>query len=206
MSKIISSPVGSFKIYPRGFLGTMQSPTIEKTNTSINNQVVGRMHFDVSMFDATKSTRITANMTIDKLYRDFVRSGSAKFEYREQVLVAALRAFGTLRFYDWYRAQFESPVFGQTNRQFLDDTFKFLMTGRRDLPINNWIDLVKADESNTGVHSYSTYAAEFFRCSGPRETPGSQPQLTEVLQSWVSREGGFNDLIGTLFILFGVVD
>jgi hypothetical protein len=206
MAKIISGQAGAFKIYPRGFLGTVQSPTIEKTTSGQQSENIGRLHFDVTMFDANKSARITANMVIDNLYREAVRRGSTPFDLREKVYIAALRAFGTHSFYDWYRVQYESPAFGLTNRRFLDDTFKFIQTGRRDLPLSNWISMVKADEVNPGTREFDQYAVSFFGCTNPSEQPTYSASLPEILQQWLSKEGGFNDFLGTLFILFGVSD
>lgn len=206
MGKTISGTNGAFKIYPRGFLGTVQSPTIEKTTANDSSGMVGRMHFDVTMFDASKSTRITANMVIDSLYREFIRTGRANFEFREKVYIAALNAFGTYNFYNWYQVQYESPAFGNTNRRFLDDTFRFITSGRRSLPLQSWISLVKSDEQNTGEHFLGQYAASYFGVVKTNEAALYQNTLPEVLQSWLAKEGGFNDMLLTLFILFGVSD
>lgn len=197
---------GTYKVYPRGFLGSVQSPTIERTSYP-SNPSTGRMNYDVRLFDSSKSTKITANMTIDSLYREYVRRGSTSYDFREKVFIAALNAFGTRNIYEWYVAQFNGPSFGDTNRQFIDDTFKFIMTGRRNLPLTNWNSLVKADENNNGVTQLGEHAMKFFvGCRTINDRPIRNMSIAEFIQDWISAEGGFNDMLFTLFILFGVSD
>ena len=208
MGKLKADLNGTFKIYPRGFLGSVQSPTVERSATGTSNDagLVGRLQYDMTLFDANKSKKITANMIIDKHYRDFVRSGSINFNKREQVFIAALNAFGTKNIYQWYCAQFESPSFGETNRTFLDDIFKFIQTGRRALPLTNWNSLVRADETNDGNRQLGTHASSYFGCGTVDNMPIRYTSVQQFLQDWLSREGGFNDMIFSLFILFGVSD
>jgi hypothetical protein len=193
---------GKYKIYPRGFLGSLQSPVLEKTNNPTNT--TGRLHYDMNLFDSTKSTKIVANMTIDTLHRELIRTGIANFSFREKVLMEAFKAFGSKHFHEWYFVQYQSPSFGQTNRNFLDDTIRFIETGTRCYPINTWERLVQSDESNTNSKELGPYAKNLFKCEDVDKQPYRLIGFPEVIQSWISKEGGFNDLLYTLFILFGV--
>lgn len=196
---------GSFKIYPRGFLGAPVEPVLSKQRRTDN-----RLTYDTTVFDANDSRLVTANQKIDEYYAAFVRRDGFKgadFDFREKALHQILHAFGTQDFNEWYAAQFKSPSFGELHRRFLDDTLKFIRTGQRELDLSTWVSLLTpADSRDTDIY-LSLRAKTYFNVSSVGELlePGAyRGSLVETVQDWLSKDGGFSDLLVTCHILFGL--
>ena len=133
----------SFRLYPRGFLGNHLSPEIEKT--AKNDYVLNNHN---SSTDA-----ITANNEIEKLYAQYIKNSvyTSTAEFRKQVLLAAINAFGTPNFLSWYVSQFSSPSLGDLHNRFLTDTMRFINSGRRDLSLESWDTIINiSTDGNSG--------------------------------------------------------
>lgn len=116
------------------------------------------------------------------------------WSYRRQVLDSALRLFG--EFGPWLQDQLNNPRIVGYNLEFLKDTLQFIRTGRRDLCLANWFELVAEGDD-------SANAAEISR-SRINNFPSVRGETTvQLLQAWCGHEGGIEDLVGTLHILFG---
>lgn len=200
MGKLSTSLDRGFKVHPRGFLGGLQSTTIVKTDNARPNT---RLTVDLSLFSQGRSEKITANLMVDGIFKEIQMHGSGSFERRERFLKAALFAFGSTNFHTWYLAQFQSPSFGDIHQRFLEDTFKFILTGKRDIPLSSWNVLVSPEEDNSSKITHGPNASKLFQYSG-NKNPDYRPSIVEITQKWLSQEGGFNDFAMTVHILFGI--
>lgn len=200
MGKLSTSLDRGFKVHPRGFLGGLQSTTIIKSDTSKPNT---RLTVDLSLFSQGRSEKITANLMVDNIFKEIQVHGSGSFERRERFLKAALFAFGSTNFHTWYLAQFQSPSFGDIHQRFLEDTFKFIQTGKRDIPLSSWNILVNPEEDNSSKVVHGDQAKKLFQYSNNNH-PDYRPSIVEITQRWLSQEGGFNDFATTVHILFGI--
>lgn len=196
---------GEFKIYPRGFLGAMQEPVLEK-HTSGSSQ---RLQYDVAIFEPSTSKLVTANQAIETSFTQLIRQDQLvkDFDFRERNISAILQAFGTQDFEGWYMAQFKSPSFGDLHCRFLDDCLRFIMTGERQLSVQTWDALL--DNSDTAIDEteLSEAAQQFF---WPKKLvselrPGERSRsLVHVVHEWLARPNGFTDLLYSSHILFGI--
>ena len=196
---------GTLRLYPRGFLGRTLPPRL----------VVKPRPFDVRIrttpvagIVVPQQNTADANAAVEMLYAQYIRRAAAtmSFEFREKALIAALDAFGTVNFRDWYETQSESPSFGDTHQRFLDDTFRFIMHGRRNLSLESWASFLLPADGGTRPAGASEMAAEFFNAMQSTQPVGVGPTpvlLADVIQQWTSRPGGIEDLLGTLHLLFG---
>lgn len=187
----------TFKVYPRGFLGATLADRVDRerrlveTNTGFAPEKfsVYKRPTDISEF----------NRAVEKIYVSYVRQEphTNSFGFREQVLRAALTAFGTSNFHAWYKLQIQSPVLGRLHRDFLDDTLRFITEGRRDMTLETWGSLIDIENADAGTVGISDYAREYFGSNRP------DPSVIDVVQEWCSKPNGLEDLLGTLHILFG---
>lgn len=93
------------------------------------------------------------------------------------------------------------PV-NKTVQRFLNDTVKFIETGKRDAEVSTWVYL---------IHESVTQPQETKAGYGQQQDkPVFKGKLsddidTQFLAKWVAQPNGFNDLMWTLRILFGTL-
>jgi hypothetical protein len=129
--------------------------------------------------------------TVSELFRVY-EAGAVDvsgMEFKLRVLDSAIRLFGDIR--EWMLLQRNNPNLLGYNLQFLRDTLQYLTTGDRELSPLIWLDLV----SERSLHSTQAHHLTL---------PELEIKTPEVLQLWCSRKGGFEDLVQSLFLLFGV--
>lgn len=176
------------QLYPRGFLGEV-----------ITGAAASRM--------GQGQFRSVPNPSVEALYVQYINRAcnTTTVEFRRKVLTVALKAFGTRDFEVWISSQRQSPVAGDNHNGFIDDTLQFIMEGKRDLAIENWLPLIELADQGERMHEHTPRAREFF---GIQE-PGfhyRQPQnrnMIDVIQSWCSHSSGIEDMLCTMHVLFG---
>lgn len=201
--------VGPMKIYPRGFLGAQMGPRIEKKTNPIAG-AMGRLAFNQVDYQ-TSTTTVDANPNVEALYSQYIRNvpGVLSSNFDELVLIVATSAFGTPDFYHWFQQQLRSPVAAQAHRDFLDDTLRFILTGKRHLQVELWGNLVSLDDSGDKTPIMSEMARQFFHTyqmgNNIPQVDKYSRSLDHVLQRWLSQPGGKEDLLNSLHVLFGNV-
>ena len=192
-------------IYPRGFVGfDIGAPQNKKTVTDFLETVRG-LEFNRAI---QKNVNLyPSNPEIDALWREYTggTGRTSAFAFRERILLAALKAFGTKNFTDWVELQKSNPYIGPIHKKFLNDTFEFIKSGKRSVSITSWQGLVRISTIGkvTGDVQIDNIK-DIFTC-GVDSTESGEKQLTEIIQVWVSKENGFDDLLGTLVVLFGLI-
>jgi hypothetical protein len=192
------------RLYPRGFLGAEIAPQIERTPKPFLENIT-RAQFHVQDFKTMESD-LFANPHVENLYAEYIKQSARteSFEFRKKVAQVALQAFGTMNFEFWYSAQHRVPACGDLHNRFLTDTLRFIQEGRREMSLETWQNLVTITDEGDQVGGLSDYAKSFFGIGNGHFQPARfNTQLTEVLQMWLSKPNGQDDLIGTLHILFG---
>lgn len=142
------------------------------------------------------------NPAVEALYSTIIRNGvhADSFEFRKQLAVTALNAFGTKDFYEWYIAQHQSPACGDSHGKYLLDTLKFIQTGKRDMSVETWGSILfMTDEGDDISEAKDKFIEDFF---GSVQYQRNR-NLVDVIQSWLSQPTGANDLLYSLHILFG---
>lgn len=123
-------------------------------------------------------------------------------DFRERLLRAAFEAFGTPMVAKWIMLQQNTDVVTALHMRFLIDTFEFIVTGNeRYMQPTSWIDLIEHSES---AHTVKVDAASYLKLknklNGYREIPSS---FVELIATWTRRKNGFEDLLVSLFVIFG---
>jgi len=196
-----------FSIYPRGFLGDRAGESVDRLIQRPDPIFRAVQH--TFKFPEQPNVKAYSNKMIDKLYAAYInRSGdTTSIEYREKVLKCALMAFGTMQFDLWYAKQFVSPSVGDTHHRFLDDTLRFIETGKRDMYLDTWRALIRYNDIPDARPPLTPFAADFFGISTPGYNRVAKPaDLISIIQRWTSQPNGFEDLLCTLHILFGALD
>lgn len=205
-----SNALGQFQVYPRAFLGKPLGPIVEKPTRPFYDQRNG-LNFDMNIFDA-QGVKMPFNKDIENNYQALTRhqKKTRVMAFRESILQTALTAFGTKDFYSWYRVQRFSPLFGQLHQEFLEDTIRFIVEGKRDYSLDTWLSLLTGAgaDDETKKPEIPLVKTFFALDNMDRPLPGTavNVSLKTVLQQWVSQPYGFDDLAFSLRILFGALN
>lgn len=113
-----------------------------------------------------------------------------EFSFREKVLTQAKRLFSTVSILSWFNAQSGQTYVGSSHQQFLNDTYNFVVHGTtRPIHIAQWLPLLNAERITVTRHfDYASFSGSL---------------LTSFLQTWVTRPGGYTDLLIALHVIFG---
>ena len=193
------------QVYPRGFLGRPLPTVVAKKETPFSVEK-NKKQFDLSLLDVPDRKRV-GHPLVEQLFSKYLRAeGNINSSaFREQVFIAALTLFGGRDFHFWYQAQKASPLFGDYQKRFLEDTILYLQTGKRELSLVSWNALitVSADPDQPGPES--KFVNEFFGESivGEGQRTAKNRDIVDILQMWWSKPAGVGDLLYTLHILFG---
>jgi hypothetical protein len=192
-------------LYPHGFLGAKLVFREPPTPPDVAEKFSALLSGDsIIVPENTKPF----NREVNQLAK-ILLSGSplAKtFDFRSNAVKAALGAFGTSNIVDWYKAQFSSAEFGDIHQRFLDDCFRFILTGERELEPEFWYKILSDKNDRTDQPGSITRAAfgaghgveaeTFFKCANVG--------IQQVICRWTSQEDGFEDMVMSLNIMFGV--
>lgn len=193
------------KIYPRGFLGKPLEAQLKLKARPFEARY-NALAVRVNIFTPQVNS-VDANFIVEALYGKWINRepDTTSFEFRKKVWIAALDAFGTSNFYEWFAAQHASPSFGDLHKRFLEDTLFFLQNGRRQMDLTTWTSLITINDSGERFSEPSAAVKEFFGIADADHQwrRSENRQLTEVIQKWLSHARGFDDLVGSLHLLFG---
>jgi len=132
--------------------------------------------------------------TVSELFRVYEQGAVdvTGMDFKLRILDCGLRLFGDIR--EWMLLQRNNPNLLGYNLEFLRDTLKYIATGERDLSPLIWLDLV----TERSLHSTQAHHLTLPELSIPKEI-----ETPQMLQLWCSRKNGFQDLVQSLFLLFG---
>ena len=186
-------------IYPRGFIGFYNEQEHEKDSVDIN-EIITSIKFNTRI-DKVDTTPF--NTEVENIFNSLVggEENFTKFDFREECLEVCLNSFGTHDFYEWCITQLSSPYLSSLHKQFINDTFNFIDTGKRNVSVESWVSLLYRNKQEQ-TKSTELRLHQFFglkdRLNNRRIT-----HICDIVNNWVKHEGGFNDLVYTCYILFG---
>lgn len=197
-----------FMLYPRGFLGAVTSPSIKRQPRPYAG-TVSRLQNNMNFFlgGGNAAGKLEVNENVETLYALMITKpiSVGDFEFREKILKCALSAFGTNQFDYWYSLQSKSPAAGELHRAFLRDTLRFISEGQRDQMLETWNVLITHADRGELKSTMDEAAVQFFGLTqGGLVRQPRNSDLLDVLQQWTGQPGGFEDLLFTLHILFGI--
>ncbi len=204
-------------LYPRGFLGFDIGLAAKDPSANLD-EILKAVTYGRPV---PKQDDIVNNHDVDLLWNEYITGLRyvTQTEFRDKIIIAALRAFGTSDFHEWCSIQDRSPYVTEMHRRFLNDTFGFIATGERAMMVQSWQRLIKFEEANHEDRRLRLeYDALFSkRASGFGDEDWPSPDrfnerdarpltsLTSVIHFWIAKPNGLEDLLATLHILFGSV-
>jgi hypothetical protein len=162
-----------------------------------------RTHDDIVLDDIlSKDFRVPTNknfysIEVVKLFGHWTAEHNSitNFEIRERVIKLALKYFGN-SFYKWVITQNKSNNLTELHKQFIYDTLNYLSGDNRSLEAVQWVPLVDINFYFTGD---KLNVDKYFGTQA-----GSLPSsIVDIIQRWTSKPNGYEDLLITLFTIFG---
>lgn len=149
----------------------------------------------------TKADKYFYSKAITELFHQWRSNPSLirEMDFREQVLIQAFKLFKTDKLTTWIRAQNEKPSLSNIHNVFLLETIKFAAgIEKRSLENVQWISLIDYSDRAQAVRvNMDDYFREDSKhCYVPMK-------MDRFIQSWVSQVNGFEDLLISLYVIFG---
>lgn len=187
-------------VYPRGFFGYDIGLPVQVENTDVK-KLMASVRFN--KVNVSRDRTVISNNEIETLFTKTHKNepGVKTLDFRERILKAAIAAFGTNSFYDWCELQLENPYFTDLHKRFMNDTFRFIHTGERQLNINSWDRLVTVKQASALDQKTPFLYREYFKMDQVALFRRSFA-VNGTIQSWVSQPGGFEDMLRSLRIIF----
>lgn len=187
----------TLKTYPSGYLGSDQaSKTRPMPVAQIRDMIINMTA------TASPDTR-TANQDIVDIFTSSVSKPDIfhDFDYRERVLTLAMKAFGVTDIYVWISSQRYSRYWSINHADWIDETLSYIYHGGTRRYIGAiWKRSLNVQENIGGPTKQSQLVTELFGTDGKS---GQDTSLHSMIQKWCSREGGFDDLLNSINLLFG---
>lgn len=196
------------KSYPSGFLGGAAVPQTQPTNVFNRTRSLLTSLNPIGM---PKVSHHTANETVLELWMDTLadRKDRPDWSEAEDIVKAAVAAFGCTSFVDWVITQGKSPDYSEHHANWIDETILYLYTDKsRGMSHNNWRTILIPGGLRHPPEPYTPVVRRFMLQDPMTKygTPvGAVPDLSVkgVVQTWVQKPGGLMDLMASMYVLFG---
>jgi len=207
---MLNKPGQSVQVYPRGFLG---KPMDRSTEPPVLAARSPNLLFGFSLVGGTDHAT-KGSPEVDRLEREIAidPTYARGFDCFTDLCKIVLTVFATNKFGQWLFVQKQSPAYSELHERFLIDTCNYLLTGKRIMSVYNWEGMFKF----TYAKGAQMYGARHTETNTPLRLSESNPleaaqlfkqfenvTLSTLVLQWLSKEGGFDDLVTTLHILFG---
>lgn len=138
--------------------------------------------------------RSRGDQSVAALYRIYEAGmqDTRNLDFRLKVWDCAMRLFGDFR--EWMQLQRGNANIIGYNLEFLRDTLKYITQGTRELSPLTWLDLLTEKSEHSAIAHHLTL---------PELAIPANVSTAEIIQLWCSHKNGFDDLLQTLFVLFG---
>lgn len=152
------------------------------------------------------SNRYFFSQDITKLYNKWCGDPNClkDFDTREELLRYAKQLFGNPSFFKWVNLQVNYADLADLHEAFLTDTLEYLVNSERRLETVQWIRMlekaIKSVENTVNFDRFFDKELYGRKVGYDKILPSN---LVEILRIWTSKPKGFEDLLVTLYVIFG---
>lgn len=182
-------------IYPSGFMGYDVGWQAQKEVATFDQKVAALRTASIS---TPRDRILVVNLSIETLHKRYRQDRNLvrDVDFISDLLGAAANAFGTTNFYNWCYGQTKTPYFTANHREFLNDTFRFIMTGKRRFMMPSWNSMLKIRLATPEDDRTEYEFREFFKAH-------QKTMVVDVLATWLTHPFGVEDLLTTLQMMLG---
>ena len=191
----------ALKLYPSGFLGSAELAQTEATSELEKAKQV------FMGGPATDAVQQTASAEIQRLWGITLANGSdvRTFEHKEEILRVALKAFGCNTLLEWLHAQAASSEYGDLHSRWVDETLEMIYLDRpRTMAYHSWSRLLTVGGNQKAKPGLSETVRQLVVEAYPRPNClRGDVEIRQLVIDWVRQPGGIDDLMASLYVLFG---
>lgn len=151
-------------------------------------------------FSGSVSQPQEADLELVSLFNRYMTNPTAfhSWNHRKELIEVAVRLLGDVS--DWLVFQQDNPMICDNAYEFLEDTIAFIKTGKRPFSIYGRTSMFRTER----VARYSDMDVKLLSRKRLQPLEAQLPKNEKSLLSlWLSRTGGFEDLICSLYAWFG---
>ncbi|MCO6704706.1 hypothetical protein [Streptomyces sp. CHB9.2] len=148
--------------------------------------------------DRMDISRVSGSADVNTLYTALIEGTVDRngWTFQKRALRVAMGCFSNFALF--LNTQKNNPFLYGYNYEFLLDTLKYIQTGRRRVSVQNWLALLTENPKPSNDYrerNASKEIREFY------QKVGTAP--SKVVSEWISHPEGLNDLVISLYIMFG---
>ncbi len=196
----------ALKPYPSGFLGsnvvnqTEKQSDVEKIKLSLD-------HF-FGKREVGNNSNYTSSLDVNIYYTQYINNTESthEFSFIEDVIKIALKVFGTQTFAQWLSTQSNHKFFTKDHHRFIEETIELVTTGKkRKYSFNVWNILLTSEKTDTNTPKFTPIQQDYLYAPNITNPVFNNTTKTikQFILDWLKQEDGFDDLLNSLFILFG---
>lgn len=182
------------RIYPSGFFGSSTVTAYKVTQETINKQFMM-----ISTTETFNKKDITGSAEVVNLINLSQADSKNDFDLNQQIIECALEAFGTFDLSEWIKINYNSGL-SYNHKLFIEETLAYIFNGtKRTVSTISWGTLLVYNGNETGQDKKML---EFTNaCVNNADT--MTLDLKRVIWKWCARNGGIDDMLSSLNVLFG---
>lgn len=190
------------QLYQSGFIGKPILDLSQSVNHSI--RTADGMQYVVSYDERNLTDSLAVNPRINTLRANLVKDRLSIRDFRKRHAfleeVINTMPYVNTNFIQWLDLQITSPLLTSIHRQFLEDTFTSVFTGKRTASVYSWAGMLYHIKPQVGL-TPQHYTADFKRLM--QDVGYQQWDFANVVSQWLSRPDGMDDFITTFWVLYG---
>lgn len=139
---------------------------------------------------------------VSEIYKQYQADNSLMkdIKFRERVLKLAAMLFGKHGLSTWLDIQNKYAKVSYSHLSFIIDLLRFLATGEREMSPAMWENLIMKTSTGANMElDKSEEARNYIK----ELKPAVDGYIGNILNIWVSHKGGYQDLLFTMWVIFG---
>lgn len=172
-------------------LGVLEKGKVEKPNFSDIVLVKSHLKLDEVNYYSKE---------VQRLYEEYCSNAAIinRFSFRAQILKFAFKLFNDQSFRSWISLQKNSVHFTELHRAFIIQTLQYINGNERPIHATQWFSLLSCSGATKDVNlDLEAYLDK------DKSIKFMNSDIYELIKNWVSRKGGFTDLLTTLHAVYG---
>jgi len=185
----------TFEIFSSGFVGG-RITTGKKKTVNVREGVAKLLTIVIP-----EKNELVYSDQIEELFSRWVKHEVLHLQRADVELAffeEAFELFSNVNFFDWLLLQERSPSFTKNHRDFLNDTMKFILTGKRNISVVNWDAIFHLTVPVSS--SLSLMVDQDLQKQLRSQTDG---RFSNVFIRWLGQEGGVTDFFHSIRLMYG---
>jgi len=182
------------RIYPSGYLGSSLVAAYVATQ-----EVITKQFMMISTTETFNKKDITGSAEVVSLVNASQSDTKNDFLLNEKILECALEAFGTFDLAEWIKINYDSGL-SFNHKLFIEETLLYIFNGtKRTVSNASWGILLTYNGNESGQDKKMLE----FTNSCINNPDAHVLDIKRIIWKWCARNGGIDDMLSSLNVLFG---